>query len=1037
MENRKKLTLGSLFDGSGGFPLAGILAGIEPKWSSEVEPFPIRVTTKRLPGVKHYGDVSQLSGAKLEPVDIITFGSPCQDMSIAGKRVGLNGERSGLFHEAIRIIKEMREATEGRYPRYCVWENVCFGGDTLITCDDGYRRIADIAIGQRVKTLSGKYLPVMKVHQTKHQEVLRLSVLGGQDLTVTPNHPFYARRKIYKGNEIVGLSEPEWVPAHRLTKEYLIAYGIDQPTLPDDFITEAEAWAVGRWIADGSVDLKKSNPRMFFSIGKGKEERAREMLNRLPYEIYENKPHPTATNFCFTSHQFYALIAEAGKGAGQKRVPPYVFRLPFHLQKLVLEGYLSGDGYARTRKNYMEITASTASRELAYGIARLMRNVYRVSVGISARKLRPGNIQGREIKPNYPCYQVYAYPDGCGQRSYADEQIVWQPVKSIEYLSKKQTVYNLSVLEDNTYAANDVIVHNCGAFSSNNGEDFKAVLEEIIGIKEPGAEVPAPDKNTWPACDVYVGGGWSVAYAVLDAQRFGVPQRRKRIYLVADFADECAGKILFESAGLSGYSPEGFEAWKRVTRNPETGVGASGSICLSDQGGERMDITEEVTTTLRAEAHHPPVVLGSAGFCTEHSADSRSIGYEEEKSPTLRAGIVPAAIALEHNPTDSRIHVIEDNVCQTLCSRMGTGGNNVPLIMTPDGPLAYTLKIRCGGGNGGKGALWQEEKSATLATNNDQTLFQPRGFDHCGEGMTDNAAQDGRFCAGDGDDTSSAVFDQKAYGIGADQSYGMLSDNPHAGIYEAETSRTLDAQCGYPGCAQGGVCVVESAPDTYDVRFTSEGTKNARGHCYKTEISRALDTSETDPSSNHGGVAVVEKAYSLQGNMIGRADENGPQGKGVGEDVAFTLTGTDQQGVAAPVYSSTVGSYMTQSEEVAQTLMARDYKDPQIVNTPQYIVRRLTPVECARLQAFPDWWCDGLETPEPTEEDITFWTDVFETHRRVITGASKPKTRTQIIKWLQNPYRDSAVYRMYGNGIAASCAWFVLAGIVYYDSIGE
>lgn len=111
----KHLTLGSFFDGSGGFPLAGILSGIEPVWAPEVEPFAIRVTTKRLPGMKHYGDVSALKSSDLPPVDIITFGSPCQDMSVAGKR-------SGLFHQAIRIIREMRESTHNVYPRFCVWK---------------------------------------------------------------------------------------------------------------------------------------------------------------------------------------------------------------------------------------------------------------------------------------------------------------------------------------------------------------------------------------------------------------------------------------------------------------------------------------------------------------------------------------------------------------------------------------------------------------------------------------------------------------------------------------------------------------------------------------------------------------------------------------------------------------------------------------------------------------------------------------------------------------------------------------------------
>ena len=109
-QNKNTLTLGSLFDGSGGFPLGGVLAGITPIFNSEIEPFPVRVTEVRFPNMKHYGDISTLKGSELEPVDIITFGSPCQDMSVAGKREGLDGNRSSLFYEAIRIIKEMREA---------------------------------------------------------------------------------------------------------------------------------------------------------------------------------------------------------------------------------------------------------------------------------------------------------------------------------------------------------------------------------------------------------------------------------------------------------------------------------------------------------------------------------------------------------------------------------------------------------------------------------------------------------------------------------------------------------------------------------------------------------------------------------------------------------------------------------------------------------------------------------------------------------------------------------------------------------------
>jgi DNA (cytosine-5)-methyltransferase 1 len=123
--------MGSLFDGIGGFPLAATHAGIEPVWASEIEPFPIEVTRLHFPNMLHVGDITSLNGALLPPVDIICGGSPCQDLSVAGARAGLSGERSGLFMEQIRIVKEMRNADKSRgragiavRPRYCVWENV-------------------------------------------------------------------------------------------------------------------------------------------------------------------------------------------------------------------------------------------------------------------------------------------------------------------------------------------------------------------------------------------------------------------------------------------------------------------------------------------------------------------------------------------------------------------------------------------------------------------------------------------------------------------------------------------------------------------------------------------------------------------------------------------------------------------------------------------------------------------------------------------------------------------------------------------------
>ena len=571
------LTLGSLFDGSGGFPLGGLISGITPVWASEIEPFPIRVTTKRLPFIKHYGDISTMDGSKIEPVDIITFGSPCQDLSIAGKRDGLDGKRSSLFYEAIRIIKEMRCATDGKKPRYIVWENVP------------------------------------------------------------------------------------------------------------------------------------------------------------------------------------------------------------------------------------------------------------------------------------------------------------------------------------------------GAFSSNKGEDFRCVLEGICHIKDETLSVPKIDK--WKQAGSIVGDHFSLAWRVLDAQYWGVPQRRKRIFLVADFAGGGAGEILFKSEGLSGYSKKSIRSWQGTASNFADSIGATGTICLNDQGGERMDVTTDITCTLRAKSNHPPCIMDSAVF-DNHGKDTRFTG-----------------------PID---------VAPTISATYGTGGNNQPFVV--------------------------------------------------------------------------------------------------------ENSKT------------------------YDVRFTSEGTVNARSNVYESDTARTIDTSGNAPDSNQGGIAVVE-SYGLQGSMIGRADKNGPQGDGVNEELSFTLNTVDKHAVvyaidresfncgqnyarnlgitedginstlkaqgpsavATPTYSSSKASFFTDAkEELANTLVATDYKDPPLINDNDgidYTVRRLTPTECARLQGFPDWWCSDLGIENPTMKDLQIWYDIFETYRKATGSYSKPKTLKQITKWLKNPHSDSAEYKIWGNGVALPNVCFVLSGIVWYTQL--
>ena len=462
--------LGSLFDGSGGFPLGGIIAGITPVWSSEIEPFPIRVTEKRLPSVKHYGDVSKLNGGDLEPVDVITFGSPCQDMSVAGRRVGLDGARSGLFFQAVRIIKEMR-AKYGK-PRYAVWENVR------------------------------------------------------------------------------------------------------------------------------------------------------------------------------------------------------------------------------------------------------------------------------------------------------------------------------------------------GALSSAGGEDFRRVLEELCRVKDDAVDVPRPPKGKWQSAGCVMGDGYSIAWRVLDAQHWGVPQRRKRIYLVADLDGDSAGKILFVSEGVSGHSEKMRSAWQDFARTAQNGAGETGwgKEVLNDQGGSAISVERDLSPTLRAETHqHLPIV---------YRADTARTLDINGGSPACNQGGM--MVVFENHSNDSRYSGPKDK-CPCLNSRMGTGGNNAPLVCMPTSP---------------------------------------------------------------------------------------------------------------------------------------------------------------------------EKLYSMS------------------KSYHFTNATHDQ----------------------ADALVATDYKCPPVVNA-DWRVRMITPLECARLQGFPDWWTDCLTDENPSDEEVQKWQGIFDEYCD-ITG-KKRKTASQIRKWLMTEPTDAAKYKMWGNGVALPCVVFVLAGIVW------
>lgn len=454
-----------------------------------------------------------------------------------------------------------------------------------------------------------------------------------------------------------------------------------------------------------------------------------------------------------------------------------------------------------------------------------------------------------------------------------------------------------------------------GAFSSNKGKDFCAVLEETIRVAEPEAPpVPVPEKG-WPTsgCLWDEMGKWSVAWRVLDAQFWGVPQRRRRIALVADFGGLSAGEILFVRKSVSGDTDEGKQAWKETAG--DAGEGSGTTDC---EGA--IPINTMIATRYKQLGRGTGFGVGEAG----------------DPQFTISAGH-------EH-------------------------------------AVAYTMKIRSGCEGGGKGALIQTDKSATLSTLQDQTLFQP-----------------------------------VVYGIGSYHSNAWKSENPNSGVYEADIAKTLDhLNCGYPACNQGGMAVVEFAQNQRDedVSFTLDATDRHGVMCmtpWDAQSQRVYDgdgiwpTLSARESSglnreavlclNDQGGNVMGVCYDVSGTL--RAQEHGHQPsildmshacdviRNCGDVVPNLQARMGTGGNQVPLVAYSIGNgQVNQSvtEEVVGILNTMHDQQavicPNIAHTLRGVgndphredaasypiqnmrVRRLTPMECERLQGFPDGWTD-------------------------------------------------------------------------------
>lgn len=472
-----------------------------------------------------------------------------------------------------------------------------------------------------------------------------------------------------------------------------------------------------------------------------------------------------------------------------------------------------------------------------------------------------------------------------------------------------------------------------GAFSSNNGEDFRAVLEELARIGQPNAVIPGPPRGgRWSKAGAIAGNGWSLAWRQLDSQYFGVAQRRKRIALILDLGGQRAGEILFERTSLSRHPDPCIPAWKEVT----------GLTANRPAGNDR--------------------VVG-AGCCCKSGRDA-GCGRTE----TDRAGKSEAA-----ERTSS------DKCCEAA---------------------AYTLKIRSGCAGGGKGALVQTEKTGTLSTLQDQTLFQLiQEPTYCISGnMVDRATKQNGMGVGENISFTMDTVNRHAvaYGIQEErpeQPVILESNQVHATVSQTGICPTLPASMGLGG---GYVPMVTDHPADKPIVFENHA-QDAR---YK-EASTCSPTVTARWGTGGGNTPLVAVPGQVTSYGIGNGQANAYASK---EKSGTLDTMHDAQAVAIE-YSGCLNPWDTQARRVYgedgafPALPSRETAggNQQAVLAGQrtrWIVRRLTPTECERLQGYPDGWTD-----------IGEWTD---------TKGKKHKPA------------DSPRYKALGNSIALP-QWFWIA----------
>lgn len=771
------MTMGSLFDGIGGFPLAAALNGIKPLWASEIEAFPIEVTKIRFPEMLHVGDITKLDGATLPPVDIICGGSPCQDLSVAGQRAGLAGERSGLFMEQVRIAKEMRKADEQRNvpdhlirPRYLVWENV--PGAFSSAEGEDFRAVIEEIV--RIKDCS---CDVPRPESGRWQSA-GAAILGNE---------FSLAWRV--------LDAQFWGVAQRRRRIFLVA-DFGGLTAPEILFKQ-----------DG----------LFGDTSEGRSQRQGAAASA------QGSVNDTG-GACLTPWdvQSRRIFEETGTWPS------------------LYSGEGGGHGYIKTEEKPAVAFVANQRDEVRdlHGIA-------------GAMQAQPGMKQ---------------------QTFVTDMEKI-----NAFHVNQRDEVIDLDGVSG-------------ALLATRNMQMQTFITEPLICLNDHGGERMDITEEVTPTLRAGMGG-----HPPLIAQPSQVLMTETVETMPAEVDSNCETNqgIIFAAGVVSKGNGDCF-----ITPEQHTSLTSGGG-----QAGQGY-----------------PCVL-TAGFSGSASEDARGIGFQEECSPTLKTGTAPSVLCL-NDQGGSQMHCTED-ITGTL--RAQEHGHQ-PLVMA----------TQQGGAEIGEGIYPTITSAAGTSGNNQPVLFENHAKD-CRYTGPLKVAPTVTSTYGTGGNNVPLVGNPVAFSLDSKESNSMKSANPHSG-------------------------------------------------CRETDVARTIDTTNPDPSKNQGGIAILQETICIAGNTIDREPENGGNGLGCQPNVSYTITTSDRHAVYEP-YQDVVGALCCGDEKgIGSQYVSQD----KCIVERRNLIRRLTPLECERLQGFPDGWT-------------------------LIPGAS-----------------DSARYKALGNSVAIPCVDFVLRGIAYF-----